>query len=269
MPALIFSTPAVRLAKGVATLCTVLVLAAAPGYGQEAAAQPPGGKNWVRRHFTFGGRLSVAGNSLLGSDPFVQATSNPARHLSRTNDWTDGRIGGGPTLQVRIWDRLGLAVDLVHRKAGYSFEEELVTGVDLESTTSVNEQKTVTTTEATRVKYWDIPVLARLYFGRRRGEYDFRRFVSTGLTVRRVGGVSTTRNIDGPDDESSSDAIAPRAANRTVLGWVAAAGVQGTDDFGLTLMPEVRYTRWTSDTFTYAPARTSRHQVEFIVGITF
>ncbi len=241
----------------------------APNAAQAAEAPEPSGPNWLRRHFRFGGRLSVAANSLLNTDPFLQATSNPALRLSRTTDWNAGRIGGGPTFQFRVTDRLGLAADLIYRKTGYTFTEERVEGVDLESTTSVNEQKTITTTETTHSKYWDIPILARLYFGRRGGESDFRRFVDAGITVRRVGGVRTTRHIAGPDDDTSSDTIAPRAANRTVLGWVAGAGVQATDDFGLTLMPEVRYTHWMRDAFASVPARPDRHQVEVMVGVTF
>ncbi|HWR54079.1 MAG TPA: porin family protein [Bryobacteraceae bacterium] len=236
---------------------------------QDAGEAEPEAAGWFRQHFRFGGRLSVAGNDLVGTDPFVQATSSPALRLSRSTEWNAGRIGGGPSFQFRVTDRLGLAVDLVYRRAGYTFTEERIEGVDLESTTSVNEQKTISTTETTRVKYWDIPVLARLYFGRRGGPSDLRRFIDAGMTVRRVGGVRTTRNIDGPDDDTSNDTIAPRAANRNVLGWVAGAGVQATDDFGLTLMPEVRYTHWLRDTFASTPARPNRNQLEFLVGITF
>lgn len=236
---------------------------------QDAQNPEPDAPNWFRQHFKFGGRLSVAGNRLLNTDPFVQATSNPALRLSRSTDWNAGRLGGGPSFQFRVTDRLGLAVDLIYRKAGYTFNEERVEGVDLESTTTVNEQKTITTTETTHVKYWDIPMLARLYFGRRGGASDFRRFIDAGMTVRRVGGVRTTRSIDGPDDETSSNTIAPRAANRTVLGWIAGAGVQATDDFGLTLMPEVRYTHWMRDAFASTPARPERHQLELMVGLTF
>lgn len=266
---------------GAACLMSLLVLAPAASAQDAAGAQPPAGSaqekadpeaagpSWFRQHFKFGGRLSVAGTSLLDTEPFLQATSNPALRVSRSNDWTAGRIGGGPSFQVRVTDRFGLTADLIYRKVGYTFTEERVEGVDLESTTTVNEQKTISTSETTNVKYWDVPVLARLYFGRRGGASDFRRFVDAGLTVRRVGGVRTTRSIAGPDDDTSSDTVAPRAVNRNVLGWVAGAGVQATDDFGLTLSPEVRYTHWMSNAFAYNPANPRRNQVEFVVGVTF
>jgi hypothetical protein len=237
------------------------LLSIAPvAYGEDA------GKSWFRQRVAVGGRLSVAGNALLGADPFLFATSNPALRVSRTTEFTSGRVGAGAALQIRVSNRFGIGVDLVYRRAGYVANEERIQGVDLTTTSNYNEQKTIWTTDTTRAQYFELPVFARLYFGHRQ-RADFRRFFDCGMAIRRVGRIRTIRDVVGPDDETSTEILTSTPANRTVLGWVAGAGIQVTDEFGIHIAPGVRYSHWMSDTL--ASVRSNRHQVEFTVGITF
>ena len=53
--------------------------------------------------------------------------------------------------------------------------------------------------------------------------------------------------------------------NRVVGG----SGMQFVDEFGIHVVPEVRYTRWEDSNFDNLTTRTERNQVEANISLTF
>ena len=50
---------------------------------------------------------------------------------------------------------------------------------------------------------------------------------------------------------------------------VAGAGIQLVDEFGIHVVPEVRYTRWVDPIFHNLTTRTNDNQVEADISLTF
>jgi len=57
--------------------------------------------------------------------------------------------------------------------------------------------------------------------------------------------------------------------HRSSVGVVAGVGVQFDDEFGIHVVPEVRYTRWINPTFDNLSTNTQRNQVEAAISLTF
>lgn len=228
--------------------------------GQNAIIEPP-----AERRISVGGRLSILNSAAISEGSLVRATSSPAYRTELTTSWTTGRMGGGPAVHLRLNRRLGVSVDLLHRGIGYQQEVSTTSGTD-DTSTTVDERLT-TTSESTSADYWELPVMARIYYGRRsRGNWS--RFFGAGFSLRQISDIRTTREttIAG---ESCCDETPASPAHKRSFGLIAGAGVQVMDEIGLKITPEIRYTHWLRHSFDSPPTRSNRNQVEVLIGITF
>jgi hypothetical protein len=249
-----------------AVLCGA-VLAGAPVLRAQASpvSESPTEERLPRR-LSFGVRWSILARQLIKGGTVVTATSSPALRNELTSASTAGRYGGGFTAQYALSRRVAVSADLLWRNVSYKAGAELVKGVD-DPDTSDDERRITTTSETTRIRYWDVPILARFYA---RGEAGlFRRFFDVGVTIRRVGRVRTATEITDVDDETCCDETPAYLAHSTVMGIVVGAGIQAVDEFGIKVMPQVRYTRWLGDTLAAGPTRSKRDQLEVLLGFTF
>jgi len=234
-----------------------------PLAGQAADAPAEEREPAYVRRFSLGGRLSVLA---LGSMPESELTRNepvgPAE-IKSTLESKTRRAGGGIAVQVALTERIALSVDLLGRRTGYRKYTETRTGTD-NPTTTWDERTLRSSAEQTRANLWEFPVLGR-YYTKDRHDYGPRGFFQGGLSVRRAGGVITFTETGG----ECCIQIPAALARRYITGVVAGAGVQVMDDFGVKVIPEVRYTRWFSRNFDSPPAQTARHQLEILIGIAF
>jgi hypothetical protein len=122
------------------------------------------------------------------------------------------------------------------------------------------------------VRLLDIPVMVR---------YSGKKFNPSKHTFYEIGGVvrqgfslqTTTNATDQVTGELGAGPASGTAYKRRIFGAVAGAGLIGRDDFGIVVSPEVRYTRWMSDTFS-SPNITSlvnsnKNQLELTVSFGF
>jgi hypothetical protein len=176
-------------------------------------------------------------------------------------------LGGGVMLQLAILDRLAVNLNAFYRKAEYSYTETDVAGVDNPNTPL--DDRTVTTIEgSTRIRYLDIPVLARIY-SKGRHRKGNRWFFEAGPTARTVNKTRTTRITTDPAGSVSFDYSQQPPFKRTALGATAGFGGQFIDPVGLRVIPEVRYTRWLALNFDVPGNYSRRDQIEFMFSLAF
>jgi len=234
-------------------------------FAQEAPApQPTEGQSFLRR-FSLGLRISTMGLDLL--EKKNTTLSYTALEYDYSPESKSARVGGGPALEFRATPKLFFSVDLLYHRFGYKTTTETYTGVD-DTNTSTDERKKTTVLQKTRAGFWDVPILARYSVFNLPGEGK-KAFVHAGFVLRRVRGIHTATETTNPDSTTCCTETPATPSHRSVRGVVAGAGLRLVDDFGIKVIPEVRYTRWLADTFTGPTAQARKGELQILVGITF
>lgn len=142
----------------------------------------------------------------------------------------------GPTAELHLPWGFGVEVDALYRHFDYTNIVSSTVG----AITTVN-----------KVGDWEFPLLLKYRFPAK----VVRPFVSGGVAFDRLSGLTTT--VTGSTEKG------------TTIGAVLGAGLD-VHVVLVHILPEVRYTRWTSQHFDIANIVSSnQNQVEVMVGITF
>ena len=218
------------------------------------------------RRFHFGARARFIPMNILRKGELVTTTENPPIEWETKLDRKVPILGYGITAEYQITTSFGLAVDLLYHQVRYEMLNNIRTGVRNPNST-IDNRPVTQFREKTRAQFFDLPVIVRW---RPTDEYGdpARWFLGAGPTLRQARNIRSTYNqsqpvIPNPD----SSGIAPH--NRNIYGATVAAGITAKDDFGIRITPEVRYTRWLGQNFSNFAARTNRHQLQILIGITF
>lgn len=116
-------------------------------------------------------------------------------------------------------------------------------------------------TSVVNTNSWEFPVLLKKKFGPNTPGVSIRPYVEAGATFRYLSGLS-----DLPAFITNG-----RGVDKNNTGFTAGGGVEFKLLF-LRVSPELRYTRWGTDTFTGGLAniwQTNKNQGQFLVGISF
>lgn len=243
-----------------ALLCGVLFAGVPVLYGQDDATGGHSGIGGFVRRFSVGARASILALETVHGGGYTNETSSANLSSIYTTTSKTPRLGGGLTAEFAITRRLSLDADLLYHRFGYDAET-----TNTETLTDLS-TKTTSISEITYAKYWDLPVLARVYIGPRE---NVRFFVTGGVTLRRVSSIITKTHTTNPDFSQTVEWTPRSALNRTARGFTGGFGVKAIDDFHIKLIPEVRYTRWVVDTFGSYPAHPRRDEVSVLIGLMF
>jgi hypothetical protein len=252
--------------RGASVCLCGLVLAGAPALNAQSSSDPDAKRTSLRR-FSFGVRASVFALDKLGPSSITSATTSPVTQSTWDITPTSQRLGGGVSLEFALSRRFALSADLLYHRFAYQLDSTVVVGVDNPETIE-DERRVTTSSEQTRAHYWDLPVLVRFYAVNRRPVH-LGAFFDAGIAMRLAKDFRSTTFTTLPDATTSSDTTARTPANKIIRGVVGGGGFRLVDDFGIRVIPEVRYTRWLADTWAPLPARVSRNQLEVLVGIMF
>lgn len=188
----------------------------------------------------------------------VQSSSGPK------SKW----YGGGLAMQVTLNNRFALAVNAIVRQAGFQIYSNVIEGIDNPTTPSVDERKYYIANNESHAYYMDLPVLVRFYNKSHRKDGK-RWFAELGGTARHVWNVKTSITKEDVNGSTCCDNTPARIHKQNALGATAGAGMHFVDDFGLRIIPEVRYTRWFADSFRLYGVRGRRDQIELMLTIGF
>lgn len=221
---------------------------------------------YVRR-ISFGASLTIPIFNPMKPGSFAYSRTTPP--LDETIDATSQHhwVGGGAMLQIAILEKLAVNANAFYTKAAYSYTTSDIAGVY--DPNSLLDYRTFTTIDGwTRIRYLDIPVLAR-YYNKGRHRKGNRWFFEAGPNTRTVRKILTTRaTTDNEGNVSYNYSLQP-PYKRTVLGVTAGFGGQFIDPLGVRVIPEVRYTRWLGLNFDVPATNSRRDQIEFVFSLAF
>ena len=144
----------------------------------------------------------------------------------------------GVAIQVTVTNRFALAINGIVRQAGFVVSSNVIAGTDLpphRRTTG-----SITSPPRTPAYYMDLPVLVR-FTARAIERRSKRWFVEAGGTVRHVWNVKTSITTETVDGVTCCDNTPTRPHKQNALGATAGAGMHFVDDYGIRIIPEVRY----------------------------
>ena len=225
---------------------------------------------YVRR-FSMGAALSVLALPTVPNRTTSNIVANPALDAIYTTTGTFDlwhRIGYGATAQLSVTERFAVNIGLFVHKVQYQMNSDVFEGTD-NPTTLVDERRHTVRNEDTRAKFYDLPVLVR-YYGKDRHKPGPRWFLEGGGAVRRVSNIKSSIDTTiGTAATVCCDTAPIKPFKRTAPGAVAGLGFQLIDDFGIRIVPEVRYTRWFDQAFNSFSTGTQRNQIEAMISLTF
>jgi hypothetical protein len=221
------------------------------------------------RRFTGGLTLSVLG---LGLIPGRTTTDNNSTEIStqyQTKDASE-RIGYGLTVQARITHHFYVDLSAILRRIGYQETTTIATTTtQILNGSSYLSTSTTSTHEDTRARLIDIPFLVR-YYGTGKRPGSPRWFVEAGGTWRYSTDIRTSIDTtDASDVNTCCTFTAAVPDHRSAIGAVAGAGIQFKDEFGIHVVPEVRYTRWIEPIFNSLSTTTNKNEIEGVISLTF
>ncbi len=221
------------------------------------------------RRFSGGLTLSVLGLSLInGANSTVNNTSEISTQYQTKG--ASSRIGYGVTIQARITEHFYVDVSGLLRRMGYQLNTTVsTTTTSVLNGTSFPVTSTTGTHEDTRARLIDIPFLVR-YYGTGKRPTSPRWFLEAGGAWRLATDIRTsldTTDATGTVTCCTSTPAVPQ--HRSSVGMVAGAGIQFVDEFGIHVVPEVRYTRWVNPTFDNLTTKTQQNEVEAAISLTF
>lgn len=257
------------MSRSVRLLC-FLAAAAAGAAGQDQP--PPSGADSIEepvyvRRFSIGVTLSVPVQNQIAGEKVNQLVSTAPRLEVVSDNTPKGRSTGyGLMAQVVLTPRFALVANPLIRKMQYNSFTVLYEGVDNPNTPQ-DERRGTNIEEDSRARLIDVPVMVR-FFGKDRYEEGHRWFAQLGPNVQLARKVKSSREILHPNQTKSFD-DSPVSYRKRALGGTAGFGARFMDEFGISVIPEVRYTRWFSTTFGSVSGRSRRNQIEFLVSLAF
>jgi hypothetical protein len=230
--------------------------------GEKTSEAPPGRFSIGLRARTMPLRsLSVMDNGHTMSTATVSKTIFDSNFNTTSQSFL---LGGGLTFEAAVSPRMVLTAELVFNRLRYDKVTDVFSGTD-DPTTSADERAHQTTTENTKARLFDLPVLVHRNLGSSGLRSHF--YLAGGATARLVSAVRTTNNITNADATTANNQLRAQVSKRTLAGATVGAGFRFVDEFHIKVTPEVRYTRWNGVTFAQDSTRSPRNQLE--VGIGF
>jgi hypothetical protein len=173
-------------------------------------------------------------------------------------------LGGGLALDMPLSRRTVLTAEVLFNRLRYTKVTDTYWGTD-DPNTSADERSHTKTTEDTKARLFDLPVL--LHRNLRSSGLLSHLYLAGGATARLASTVRTTNNITNADATTANNQTTAQVAKRLLIGATVGAGFRFIDEFNIKVTPEIRYTRWNGMTFAQDSTRSPRNQLE--VGIGF
>jgi hypothetical protein len=180
------------------------------------------------------------------------------------------RIGYGLTVQGRITDHFYVNLSALLRRIGYQETTTVsTTTIAILNGSTYPSTSTTSTHEDTRARLIDIPLLLR-YYGTGKRPGSPRWFLEAGGSWRLANNIRTSTDTTDDTGVNTCCTFTPIVPeHRSSIGMTVGAGLQLVDEFGIHVVPEVRYTRWVDPIFHNLSTHTAANEVEAAVSLTF
>jgi hypothetical protein len=220
------------------------------------------------RRVIVGGTLSFLPLSLMQGGKKSEVYGTPPVSIESQADRKSKYFGAGLRLQAFVTERWAVDVGFIWRRSGYRLTTKVHDTIDNPNTTEDERKLLKTITEETRAHYYDVPLMIRRY-NKSRYEAGWRYFYEAGPTLRTVGHIRTAVQEETDTTISCCEETPAVPSKKNLLGATAGAGLILRDDFGIKIIPEVRYTRWFGGAFNTRAATSRRDQVDISISFQF
>ena len=180
------------------------------------------------------------------------------------------RIGYGVTLQARVTNHFYINLSGLLRRIGYQFTTTIATTTTAVLNGSTYPSTTTTDThEDTHARLIDVPLVLR-YYGTGKRPTSPRWFLEAGGAWRLATDIRTSTDTTDVDGVNTCCTFTPTVPeHRDSFGAVVGAGIQFVDEFGIHVVPEVRYIRWVDPIFHDLTTHSAANEVEANISLTF
>lgn len=122
--------------------------------------------------------------------------------------------------------------------------------------------------EDTKARVFEIPALIKFRNIRPSGILH-HTFITGGGTFRMVTNIksTTTQTYSDSSTKVSTTPVVPHSS--TVAGITAGAGMRFTDELGIKVTPEIRYTHWLDSNFVLQGISFPKNQMEVGISLSF
>lgn len=203
------------------------------------------------RRFSAGGVLTFSGFRLL------ESKSVTAGNGTYTTEPGGPRAAGGGLIQFGFRERFAVAGQVLLRRATFETNSTFTSGAIASSQ------------DFSAADFWETPFTLRRY-SRPHSEAGARWFWEGGPVLRFTRNIrSSLLTTDTASKTVCCDERPITAQHSAAIGLTVGAGYQLVDQFGLRLVPQLRYTRWLQPAFDQSSIVTRSNQIEAGFAITF
>jgi hypothetical protein len=188
--------------------------------------------------FDFGIRAGRPQTSVVG------LKTNQYSSLFGTFSAEDTNYAVGPTVSANLTDHLAVQVDALYKPVRFN------------TTTNFSG---ISSSSSTRAKWWEF-VTAKWRFSQK----AVQPFVEGGFSFNRVKGKTDSFAFNSSTNTATSSSTTFRL-DYSPFGMVAGGGIEFSE-WRFRILPELRYTHWTSSSQT--GVHTSPDQFDILVGVT-
>jgi hypothetical protein len=168
---------------------------------------------------------------------------------------------------MRLKKHIWIGAELSFHRASYGQITTIRTGRK-DPNAGTDSRPITTITENTEANYWDVPILLRYHNIRDSGILK-RFYPLVGITYRHVGAIKTGNATVNADATTDYNEIPAAVAKRNLIGYTGGIGYRLADELGVKIIPEIRFTRFTSHSLQGPSYISSPNQAQVGVGITF
>lgn len=223
------------------------------------AAEPKPKKDQHLITFGLGARFIVAG-TVKGSTT-TSTVTDPSSTINYSGSATAMKYLYGAMLELRLNRHFSVVTEGVYHKVSYKEADTTTYNAPIPRGVLLNVAQ-----EDTKARVFEFPVLLKFRNITSSGPLS-HVFLSGGAAFRMVSNIKTTSTLTYSDSTTKTSTAAAVPNKRTAVGYAAGAGMRFTDELGIKVTPEARYTRWMDSNFKLPGVNFPKDQVE--VGVSF
>lgn len=223
------------------------------------AAEPKPKKDQHLVTVGLGARFIVAG-TLKGSST-SKTVDDPSSTINYNGGATAMKYLYGAILEFRLSRHFSVVTEGMYHKVSYKETDTTTYNAPIPRGVILN-----VAAEDTKARVFEFPVLLKFRNITSSGALS-HVFLTGGAAFRMVSNIKTTSTLTYSDSSTKTSTAAAAPNKRTAIGYAAGAGMRFTDELGIKVTPEARYTHWMDSNFKLPGINFPRDQVE--VGVSF
>lgn len=211
--------------------------------------------------FTIGAAGRYIVNGTLQGNGYTSELTNPSRLVDYNSSATPVKYSVGAVVEIRLNSHFSVVAEGMYHPVKY----RLVTTTTYQTPVPRGVLLTVEQ-EDTKSRVFDIPVMVKFRKFTATGPLS-HAFVEGGGALRLLTNVRSGTTLTYSDASTKTNQTSAYPIKQRVTGLTAGAGLTFTDELGIHVTPEARYTYWMDTNYKLPGIGFPKSQME--VGLSF